>query len=326
MHKADQTSKGLEVIQLRTLCTLKPANAFSAAKRTKIKELLCLRDYPPPPPAPPSQLPTATREELKHIWITVYAPAIDKFLETRWFVLRGLQYLMENDRLCDQFATLLVRFTMAPNPTDPYAHQQYYVTQSLEATIIWAMMGLCRQVASKPKLESGEGDDPDTKDGVLDAANRLEIFEALVTGEYLDAGSAPQESDAESSSNGTTLDNQLKSREREFWRLVHTFLTIRDDEASAAKEIDDTLASCRNRLDGRENRDVVYSIIIARHVGARVAEFPHNLQQAESDDEKDNRNKLLVAKRFIEDQMDRGTNQVVQRMCGMAAKSWSVKR
>ncbi len=233
---------------------------------------------------------------------------------------------MANDRLCDQFATLLTRFTMAPNPSDPYVHQQYFITQSLEATIIWAMMGLCRQVASTPKLESGEGENPDFNDGVLDAAKRMEVFEALVTGEYLDADSAPLEPDAETSSNGTPLVNQLKSREREFWRLVHTFLTIRDDEASAAKEIDDTLVRCRNRLDGRENRDVVYSIIIARHVGARVAEFPNNLQQPESDDEKDNRNKLVVAKRFIEDQMERGTNQVVQRMCGMAAKSWGLKR
>lgn len=233
---------------------------------------------------------------------------------------------MENDRLCNQFSALLSRFTTPPNPADPYAYQQHYITQSLEATVIWAMMGLCRQAANAPKSESDEGDSPDVKDGVLEAAKRLEIFEALVTGEYLDAQSMLQESGPENNGSGPALQNQLKSREREFWRHVHTFLTIRDDEASAAKQIDDTLANCRSRLDGRENRDVVYSIIIARHVGARVAEFPNNIQQAESDDEKDNRNKLFVAKRFIEDQMERGTNQVVQRMCGMAAKSWVVKR
>jgi len=112
-------------------------------------------------------------------------------LETRWFVLKGLKVLMENDRLCDQFATLLVRFTVAPNPADPYVHQQYYITQSLEATIIWAMMGLCRQVASKPKPEFGEGDDPDVKDGVLDAAKRLEIFgDRRVSGRRIGASRA----------------------------------------------------------------------------------------------------------------------------------------
>lgn len=324
-------SRGIEVLQpsfsqSRPFLQLsKLANAFHIAKRTRIEELLCLRGYSPPPPAAPTQIPTNTREEIKHIWITVYAPGIDKFLETRWFVMRGLPYLMDNHRLCDQFATLLHRFTMYPypHPTDPALRDQFYITQSLEATVVWAMMGMCRQVASTPKSENGGSNEVDVKEGVHDAAKRLEILEALITGEYLDSESAPQQPE---SSNGTALENQLKSRERDFWRLVHTFLTIRDDEASAAKEIDDTLASCRTLLDSRENRDVIYSIMISRHIGARVAEFPNNLHQPDSNDEADNKNKLAVAKDFIEKQCGQGTNQVVQRLCGMAARSWLLKK
>ena len=254
----------------------------------------------------------------------MYAPGIDKFLETRWFALRGLSYLMENNALCDQFATLLHRFTINPTPTDPAQVAQYYVTQSLEANVVWAMMNMCRQATNKPKNEDDSGgvDELDVKDGVHDATKRLEIFEALVSSDYMDSESAPQHPEM---TNGTALDNQLKGRERDFWRLIHKFLTIRDDEASAAMEIDDTLASCRSLLDSRENRDVVYSILIIRHVGARIAEFPNNLQP-DVNDEADSKAKLAVAKTFIESECEKGTNQVVQRLCGMAARSWVIKR
>lgn len=205
------------------------------------------------------------------------------------------------------------------------------MTQSLEATVIWAMMGMCRQVSSCAK--SGEGDEQerenlekDVRQGVHDAAKRLEIFDNLITGEYLDSDSAPQPTPQQPSgeSNGAPFNEQLIEREHDFWRHVHKFITIRDDEASSAKEIDDTLASARNLLDSRENRDVIYSICIARHVGARMAEYA---QQPQSNDEEESRNKLFIAKKFIDDEAaGKGTNQVVQRLCGMASRSWEFNR
>lgn len=197
-------------------------------------------------------------------------------------------------------------------------------TQSLEASVVWSMMGLCRQVANTPIATNGQASHPDVNDDVKDASARLEVFEKLISGEYLDPEPVLK---MENTTNGTAFEEQLKYREREFWRLVNTFLTIRDDEASSAKEIDDTLGSCRSLLDSRENRDVIYSIAIARHVGQRMAEFPNNLQQPASNDEQDARTKLFVAKKFIEDEANgKGTNQVIQRLCGMAMRSWTVRR
>lgn len=230
---------------------------------------------------------------------------------------------MANTRLCEQFATLIHRYNL--NPHDPNWLHTYNVTQSLEATVVWAMMGMCREAVNAGKSDDGSVHEDDVKEGVLDAAKRLDIFEALVTGEYLDAESAPIS--PENKANGTVLQDQLKTREREFWSFVHTFLTIRDDEATAAKEIDDNITNCRGLLDSRENRDVIYSIMIARHLGARMTEFPDNLQQPRSNDEEDAKTKLYVAKDFIESESGgKGTNQVVQRLCGMAARSWSLKR
>ncbi len=197
-------------------------------------------------------------------------------------------------------------------------------TQSLEASVVWSMMGLCRHVANTPNTTNGQASHPEVDDDVKDAAARLEVFKKLISGEYLDP---EPELKTENTTNGTAFEEQLKYREREFWRLVSTFLTIRDDEASSAKEIDDTLGSCRSLLDSRENRDVIYSIAIARHVGQRMAEFPNNIQQPASNDEQDARTKLYVAKKFIEDEANgKGTNQVIQRLCGMAMRSWTVRR
>lgn len=289
------------------------------AKRTKIDDLFVINGVPPPPSASTGII---DNEEIKNIYNTVYAPGIDKFLETSWFRLKGLDHLLKDRSLYEQFAILLARYKIDQHRPDYF--QFTAATQSLEASFVWSLMGLCRQVANTPNSTNGQINHPEVDDGVKDAVARLEVFEKLVSGEYLDTESLPQPDDM---SNGTALEEQLKYRERQFWRLMHTFLTIRDDEASSAKEIDDTIGSCRTLLDSRENRDVVYSIAIARHVGQRMAEFPDNLQQPTSNDEQDARTKLFVAKKFIEDEANgKGTNQVIQRLCGMAMRSWTVRR
>ena len=130
-------------------------------------------------------------------------------------------------------------------------------------------MLLCRQVSASAESTNGATNYMEVNDGVHDAAKRLEIFETLVTNQYLESEPLPPNNAAR---NGNMLDDQLKFREREFWRLLSKFLTLHDDEAASATEIDDTLSQCRHLLDSRENRDVIYSIAIARHIGQRRAE------------------------------------------------------
>jgi hypothetical protein len=281
-----------------------------------------LGGIPAPPPAPPFTIPPATLDEIKKIYSVIYAPAIDRLLETRWFQLRGLSHLLHDGRLLAQYATLLSRVGIMP--TVPHYFQIVAATHSLEASVIWATMCLCRPVASVSNLPNGQTSSLEANDGVHDTVKRLEIFEHLISGQYM---TTEPSTNIESTRNGTVFDEQLKFREREFWRLMHKFLTIRDDEASSAKDIDDTLAQCRQLLDSRENRDVIYSIAVARHLGQRMAEFPDNLQQPASNDEQDARAKLYVAKKFIEDEATgKGTNQVIQRLCGMAMRSWTLPR
>lgn len=285
-------------------------------------DLFAIGGVPAPAPIASASIPPASYDNIKKIYIAVYAPAIDKFLETRWFQLRGLSHMLNDLRLCEQFSILIDRFNISSTVSNYFNITA--ATQSLEATVVWAIMNLCRHVANTPNPTNGQVNYLEVNDGVHDAAKRLEIFETLLSGQHLESEPLPP---TESLRNGTVFDEQLKFREREFWRLMHTFLTMRDDEASSAKEIDDTLGSCRTLLDSRENRDVIYSIAIARHIGQRMAEFPDNLQQPASNDEQDARTKLFVAKKFIEDEAtSKGTNQVIQRLCGMAVRSWNIRR
>ena len=218
-------------------------------------------------------------------------------------------------------ATLLSRLNI--DQSSRHYYQTVAAIHSLEATIIWSLMALPRQVASMSNPSNGQTHYLEINDGVLDTAKRVEVFENLVLGQYLDPEVA---SSGEVTRNGTAFDHQLKSRENEFWRLMNKFLTLRDDEASSAKEIDDTLLACRNLLESRENRDVLYSIAVARHLGQRMAEFPDNLSQPSNNSEMDPKGKLLVAKEFLElEAKGKGTNQVIQRLCGMAVRSWSVR-
>ena len=284
--------------------------------------MLALNGVPAPPPPPPPSVGPLDYETIKTAYAVSYAPGLDKFLETKWFRLKGLDHLLKDSILCTHFHVLMQRFQVQQNI--PNYDQYVAATRSLEASFVWSMMGLCRQVAITADVTNGQADHPEVDDDIEAAAARIDDFEKLVSGDYLDTEPLPP---TEQTNKGTALENQQNYREREFWRLVNTFLTIRDDEASSAKAIDDTLSSMRSLLDSRENRDVIYSIAVARHVGQRMAEFPDNLQQPTSNDEQDASTKLFVAKNFIEKEANgTGTNQVIQRLCGVAMRSWTIRR
>ena len=259
------------------------------------------------------------KEEIQKIYKMAYASGMDKFFETRWFSERAISQLMENSVLCDQFAMLTQRFAM--NPHDPAYPVQLQVTQSLEAMVVWSMLGLCRKVANT-KDAAGNVNEDDVKEGVLEAAKRLEIFQALILGKYMSPESAPK--GPETTQNGTGLEGQMKSRGYEFWHLVHRFL-IRREDSGESPQVEEVLSSCRSLLESREPRDVIYSIMVARHYGPQVPGFPNHMKQPKTSDEINIDSKLAVAKKLLEDEAGgRGTNQVVQRLCGMAVRSWSL--
>ena len=277
--------------------------------------------------------------------MTIYATGIDKMLETHWFATRCVEHLVLDYRLCEQFCIMMSRFSYDPN-ADFNARA---VTQSLEATVVWGIMNLARVVTSKitsDKPEDKINIEQDIKEGVEDAAARLNVLEKLITNHFLeDQPPLPAPDPLQTTTPGTKLDDQLKYRERQFWYLISKYLTLKDDE----KGTEDILTQCRSFLDSRENRDVIYSVAVARHVGARMleaasvssngvktedtkaengasgakTETSNGASAAKLEIDAEEKQKLSIAKRFIEEQArGKGTTQVVQRVCGMILRAW----
>ena len=197
--------------------------------------------------------------------------------------------------------------------------------ESFEASVVWSTMVLCRHVMSVSNGSNGAEHKPDND--LTTAATRLDVIEALITGEHTDSNLLSQYPVREPAANPPSFPDQIVQRSLDFWSTIGHFLTLHDDEASSAKEIDDTLARTRTLLDTLENRDVIYSIAIARHLGQRWADFPRSFPHPITTNEKDAGAKLYVAQKFLEQEASgKGTTQVVVRLCGMVLRSWIVSR
>ena len=286
-----------------------------------------------------STLNPQQRDEIKNLYTTIYATGIDKFLETRWFSSRGLAHLLNNPILCEKYKFLLSRFHI----TAASDYRGNLVTQSLEAHVIWETFLLARQVSASINTTNDPNATVEANEGVHEAAKHVEVFEALITNQQLDPANAINDAQAQSSSTTTpsgtpkpALDDQLRNRERDFWRHTSKFCTLKDDSKSSAEnpleEIEKALKDMRILLDSRENRDIIYSIAIIRHIGNQLAEKAaaegdkgqSASGQPVGNSEEDPRTKVSVARNFIHSESaGKGTTQVAQRVCGMAIMAWS---
>lgn len=262
---------------------------------------------------------------MQKIYELIYQPGMDKFFETEWFKKRGFEYLQANGPLCDQFQNLISRYSMSDNKEDPAYVFNLAITQSLEAMVIWAMLGLCRKAATT-KDAAGKINPEDEREDVVNLVKRLDIFEALVTGEYLTAETAPELDPPSTKLIGSTLEKQLTQNQYTFWHNIHRFLTLHDDEPDSQNSIDELLLGCRKTLENRESRDVIYSIVMVRHIAPTIPGFPNTVKAPETDEEQEAQIGITVARRLVEEEAgDAGTNQVVTRLCGLAARSWALK-
>ena len=298
------------------------------AKRIKIDDLFSVGGTVPPSDEHGPGLTPELLDDIKTIYLSTYAPAIDQLLDTKWFATtRGLSSLLGDAHVCETFASFLDRARLAFPDEDEHSHQ---ITQSLEMALVWSLMGLCRTAAAGGVVDERLGTNGTTTtevspEDLIEAVDRMNVVEALLSAGVFDANPTRiQEADAGPHAT-------VKVRESLFWRLMGEFVVSSTEEArgQTAKGTDEMLQAVRSMLDSRENRDIIYSMAIVRHVsrqqgeghddaGQDVEEGDHN------DDEHDRGNQLLVARTFIEREMDMAGNVVFQRVCGMAVKSWEV--
>jgi len=284
------------------------AYTTTPAKRT-ISDLLAIGGPAPPRSSSDITSSPAMLDEVKHLYYSIYAPGLENFLESKWFSVKGLAKLLEGKQLLEQFAALLQQFAKT-SQNDP---KEIAYTSSVEARVVWALASMVRTSSESNGVK--EFKTVPSTDDPTEAANRLNVFETLLTGKV--AAGNPLTAPVP----GSTDHHRL--RELEFWYTLANFVCLQYEDAAAAKDVDETLAALRNLLDGRENRDVLYSIAVVRGLGQRVSEYTDNDTPLHLD-ESDNKSKLLVAKKFVMDEAaGAGTTNVIRRLCDLSARSWT---
>lgn len=183
---------------------------------------------------------------------------------------------------------------------------------------MWLLASMPRSAAPNA---NGAGNDP----MLLEVLPRVDTVENLLTGQFLEHSRIPPppQQQPPSQPHQDSAPAAQKYSEQAFWHNLGRFVSIRDDHPAAVKDINDALAALRGILGMLENRDVLYSIAIGRHIGGRMLEFhPQRHLVASTNDQNDDINKLKVAHQFVEGEDQRGTTQVIQRICSMAIRSW----
>lgn len=296
---------------VRLLAALADADPSSAlAKRMKIHEIIDLLG-PPPPPQQISHT-EETFNEITMVYHEMYAGGLSAFFESTWyyFIESGKMTFPKHTNLIEHMASFL-KILEAVKAND---HTQMAYSGALETRIVWELACIVYQVPDRNNSAARtalpiEGD-------ATEVRNRLRVVEALLCGDYLAANPlAPP-----------LLDNdQHRTRQYDFWYSLAEFVCRRDNPSSpeAVKVRDDMLARMRHLLDGRENRDVLYSIAVVRELAPQfepgyAGTIPQHL------DESDPKNRLAVASKFLLDeaQVTGGTTNVVRRFSDIALRAF----
>jgi len=275
----------------------------------KVDELIALGGSPPAPSSSPR--PRGTLDEVARIYQDVYMPGLAAFFETAWYNFKAQQganapvALLNSPAVVDLFVSFLASLANIKSPDNA----DMAAAGFLETRLVWALACLA---LGTPAATNPPSDDLIAPNDATEARNRLEVFQALLSGERLTSNPcfpAPRKGDG----------NRIRIRELEFWWWLAEYLTMDD----AAGQRDHALTRMRNLLDGRENRDVLYSLAVLRELSPR---FPPSFELAlpQHHDEADPRSKLAVAARFIRSEAHTtgGTTNVVRRFAELASKAF----
>ncbi|KAM7189516.1 hypothetical protein V8F33_009994 [Rhypophila sp. PSN 637] len=297
------------------------------AKPMKVDDLIALGGAAPPTP---STVPSGTViDEITRLYYEIYVPGLKLFFETEWYNLRkepsqlpslnSLNLLHENKALIDLFFSFLQNIVDIKS-TDPVDMVQ---SGHLETHVVWA---LARLPFSATTPDSSPRSAAPAEDDLLEARNRLHVFEALLSADVLEKNPlwSPNQGIAGGGGSGP---GGISSRANEFgfWYHLAQFLL----KSHSSKSVDDSSArekclfQMRSLLDGRENRDVLYSIAVLREYTRRWDATVNEQTITSQVDESDPRSKLVVATRFIRNEAStEATTNVVRQFSNLAYRAF----
>ncbi|KAL5089587.1 hypothetical protein Trisim1_005280 [Trichoderma cf. simile WF8] len=287
-----------------------PDNSYLRAKKMKIDEIIDLLG----PPAPVQQISHTeeTFNEITKVYHEMYASGLSAFFETSWYYFtdNGKMTFPKDANLIEHMATFL-KILEAVKAND---HTQMAYSGVLETRIVWELACTAYQIPDRANNSMRLSLPPDNDP--IEAKNRLLVVEALLCGDELQSNPlAPPVADPD----------HHRVRQFDFWYSLAEFVRRRDnpDAPSTVKIREDVLSRMRHLLDGRENRDVLYSIAVVRELAPNfdsgyAATIPQHL------DESDPKNRLAVASKFIldESQVTGGTTNVVRRFSDIASRAF----
>ncbi|KAK7752802.1 hypothetical protein SLS62_005144 [Diatrype stigma] len=274
----------------------------------KVHELVSLGGVSPPPLESP--LTTEKRNEVRDLYQQVYAVGLEQFFETKWYTgPQGIHALVSNTAVNEMVAGFLQ--SMADTDANDIAGMQY--SANLEFRVVWDLASLVK--TSEVKVHADDG--PPPPDDGSETQNRVRVFEALLSGDYLDQNPLTP---APSPSYG----DYHRIREFRFWYYLAEFLRIQDrPTVDMTPQREQMLGLVRELLDGRENRDVLYSFAVIRTLAPK---FPSDFESTMPPHltEQDPKSKLAVARKFIQDesQVTGGTTNVVRRFSELAVRAF----
>lgn len=309
-------------------------NMDSSSSATRSIEDLCAiagqrhRDLPP---LRPDLVPNFS--EIRKVYLTFFASGLDHLLETgssRWFAVKGFDLLTSDRSLLAQFMLYL---TLISNTTPPSVCGamtiEHAALASQECRMVWALLNLAVRQAQ-------EGNDDDAER----FARRVKSLEALLTSEpvvrtgsmsdfvYQDPEPEPDgDTDMEgipTVANNPLLDKpfskQMIARSDEFWSLIEK---ASGNPRSIQPEIIDRI---RQLLDGREERDIIYAIMLLGSLQAqnqgqqpRSAGGSGTTTPALTNGKKERD----VAMKLLETEgSGRATNMVLENLAGMGVRAF----
>lgn len=292
---------------------------YHADVKLTIDELFNLNDIQPQLPVRSTVDPSSpeAQEELEALYNYKYAHALDKFFETSWYSTRGFATLSRDSMLREFAVQCMEEMRSKPGPFGQTAPMP--ASASLEARLVWSLAVLPR------KQHLYNANEPSSDSALLELLPRVDTIESLLTGRYLENSRTPSPPLAADNSPGQSQ----KSSQQAFWYHLGKFASLRDDQGDihTLDQVATELTNMRMILNMLENRDVLYSIAVARHIGGRMPEWsPQTPQLPVSNDPNDDVNKLNVACRFVQSEDQSGTSQVIQRICSMSLRAWNLQR
>jgi hypothetical protein len=109
----------------------------AVAKSVNIEELFKIMDQMLPPIPSPHFEDAIYQDPVEAIYNTIYAAALDKFLETRWYTTSGLNALRRDAQLFAEFVAFFRAASLRPEePSPPNLLAQ-------ETRLIWNLLNMC---------------------------------------------------------------------------------------------------------------------------------------------------------------------------------------